>query len=202
MLTAAIEAGGAFEPFNQYTMGATGDYDHSLGRGMCHGLSMKFLACAKNGESFTAVVSARALQVPGQYQETPLHTEIFTAATAGNVGGHDKEEEAEFARDTYGLNYVESRRFGDMVAKGSAWRCADYLAGGGGGPFMLGVPGHAMAAVCRKGGEHFFDPNCGIFHGTKASHLRDFFAAYFGHSFVKLMYGHNAAPVIAARTYR
>lgn len=53
--------------------------------------------------------------------------------------------------------------------------------------------------ACAKNGEHFLDPSCGIFHGTKASHLRDFLAAWFGHSFVTPRYGHDAASVIAAR---
>ena len=158
--------------------------------------------CAKGGQQFSAAVNGSTLQVMGQYKETALHKEIFKAAIAGNVNGKDKEAEAEFARDTYGLQYVESRRFGDKIASGSAWRCADYLTSGGGGFFMLSVPGHAMAAVCGKGGEHFLDPNCGIFHGTKASQLRDFFSAYFGHAFVKLMYGHNAQPVIGVHKYR
>src|SRR5438045_2423143 len=62
--TAALaqkENGLSFKPFNQYLMGYDAEYDEWLGKGMCTGLSIKYLACVKNGEEFTDIVNTASM---------------------------------------------------------------------------------------------------------------------------------------------
>lgn len=190
MLTAATQNSLQFLNWSQFTIGHNQLYDNWIGRGLCQGLSAKYLACTRAGQDFTRTVDFQALQVPGQYERTELHEEIFNAAIAGNVGENDREELVEFMSDEYNFRHVRSESIKPHFIGSSSSRFADFVTGKS-HYYMISVPGHALAAVATGAGYHFFDPNCGIARGDSGSKMRKFLTSYFRHEYVKRWYGHG-----------
>jgi hypothetical protein len=200
MLTAAIAAKGSFQPWSQYTAGFQAEYDLWLGGGLCHGLAIKYLACIKAGQNFSAVIDVNTLQVPDMYNLSGLHDEVSDAARAGNRGGEDLQAQNTFMFRTYGFRYVEHKVFGDVIALRSHTRCGSYVSGTG--YYLVTVPSHTMAVAATQSALTFFDPNCGLFTCQSSSQMSSFFSAYFGNSFVKLKYNHDAKPILSVSKYR
>jgi hypothetical protein len=180
----------SFKPFNQYLMGYDAPYDEWLGKGMCRGLSIKYLACVKDGEEFTKIVTAASMnkfsftEVHGNKyrKDEPIHTEIFDAATA-NTGGDDAF--FDYVKTTYGLKKEKSQDFKD--GKAATVKSAFEFAAHDGCYSIVSLPHHAMAVLGVKGIKHFLEPNCGIIIGPKEPFLAAI-DAFFSHQFVQDTY--------------
>lgn len=199
MLTSAVASKTHFINWSQFTIGHDGLYDEWIGRGLCQGLSAKYLDCVKRGLDFVSVVNFEALKVPGRYEKTALHKEVFEAAVAGNLGGGDIDELNAFMRETYGFTPGPTKTWepssGAVNAKFASFvtETNHY--------YMISFPGHALAATAIGGRFHFFDPNCGIVQATSGGAMRSFLTAYTRQEFTKKIYGKGAKFTISATRY-
>jgi hypothetical protein len=195
--TAALaqkESGLSFKPFNQYLMGYDSAYDEWLSGGMCRGLSIKYLACVKNGEEFTEIVTTASMNKFTQTKvlgvlyiekDEPIHREIVDASLAGNVFGGDNEAFCDYVKTTYALKKEKSQVFKD--GKAATVKSAFEFAAHDGCYSIVSFPRHTMAVVGVKGIKHFLEPNCGIIIGPKEPFLAAI-DAFFSHQFVQAIY--------------
>lgn len=199
MLTATTQAGGRYVPWNQYLMAKGKLYNEWLGRGMCRGLSVKFLEVERDGGNFVEEVTANALEIHDRYNKPALVKEIFDAAVPGNIGD-DAKELHDFMKSEYGFKHVVSEKFGSIAGFQSHERFAKFV---GHSPYyyLISVPSHAMACAANKGRKVFFEPNSGIGHFQNTAQLVKFSVAYFGHPEIKRLYGHGSKVVLQARRY-
>ena len=188
--TAALaqkENGLGFKPFNQYLIGYDAAYDDWLDKGMCRGLSIKYLACVKNGEEFTDIVTTASMNkftyTKDNYRiDNPLHQEIYNASIEGNVHGGDDKAFCDYVKTTYGLNKDKSQVFKD--GKAATVKGAFEFAAHDGCYSIVSFPRHALAVVGVKDIKHFLEPNCGIIIGPKEPFLAAI-DAFFSHQFVQ-----------------
>lgn len=199
MLTAVQGTGARYIPWNQYLIGRNENYNEWLGRGMCRGLSVKFLEIERDGGDFITSVTGTSLDIVDRYNKPALNQEIFDAAVPGNLGDgvqalHD------FMRSDYGFRHISTESFGNTIGFRSHTRFAQFI---GHSPFyyLIGVPGHAMACATNKGRKVFFEPNAGIAHCNDMKQLTAFCTAYFGHDEVQRLYGHGHKVVLQAHRY-
>ena len=126
MLTATTQAGGRYVAWNQYLIGKNEHYNEWLGRGMCRGLSVKFLEIERDGGNFVEEVSAASLEVLDRYNKPALNREIFNAALPGNLGDGAKALH-DFMSSEYHFKHVASETFGDHSGFQSHERFAKFV---------------------------------------------------------------------------
>ncbi|MCA9265417.1 MAG: hypothetical protein KDA60_16270 [Planctomycetales bacterium] len=193
LLSSCEKVGGDFEPWNQYLM-VKGKYssDEFVGRGLCHGLSIIFLKCAKNGRVFSNQIDQDVMEVGDRYARTTEQTEIQNAHYS------QINDDTSFMEQNYGFTHVETKKFGDLTPLFSHTRCGNYV-GESNFFHLVSTGGHCMA-VASNAGTTFFEPNAGIVtcDGGKMS---DLFSEYFGHPLIKEVYGHDSKVQLAVTRF-
>lgn len=183
LCTTAANTGTRFDPWNQYLLGLTENYNTWLGRGMCRGLSLLFLDTTARGFDFRDIATRKNLTNTGRYEPTWLQTEVFNAALPGNMGDGDQAL-YDFARKKYGMVMLKRKEL-----KGGS-ELASFVTGEV-GYYLISSEGHAMAAVSRLSGYTFFDPNGGLISSASKKDFSSALDTFFGHWFIKEKYGHN-----------
>jgi hypothetical protein len=199
MLTATTQAGGRYVPWNQYLIGKNEKYNEWLGRGMCRGLSVKFLELERDGRNFIDEVNGASLEVLDRYIRPALNTEIRDASLPGNLGDGAKALH-DFMSSEYHFKHVGTETFGNHSGFQSHERLGKFV---GHSPYyyLVSFPGHAMACAANKGRKVFFEPNSGIGHFQHTAQLVKFSSLYFGHPEIKRLYGHGSKVVLKAHRY-
>lgn len=187
MLTCAVKQKIEYKPWNQYLVGHQKDYEQWLGRGLCQGLSVKFLDCCKKGEDFLKLMSGDKLKVK-QYEYTKLQKEIGDAAVAGNTPPYStKKDLYTLMKSKYGFTHVETVTYGSTSSFYSHSRCGAYV--GANGYYLISTTGHCMALFRKTGSSIFLEPNAGVVSCGSPSQMQSFFSDYFGNNDVRGFYG-------------
>ena len=183
MKAAADQAGCAHIAFDQMaTLRSTGvGATDEGGKGICFGLSVTWLEAQKDGKAASFAANANNARGNNTFARSHLMWKNQMSDMWKSLAGLTP------AKDSDGFEKRATFRSTDEddLKKFTAWLGKAM----GKRYFMVGVPGHAMAAFGSSCGTlKFYDPNCGVMSSRSAATLAKGLNAFFSDDTIKRSY--------------
>lgn len=164
-------------------------------KGVCHGLSMMYLAYIRSGieGSFFEDVNATKLSKGGDAPYVPYILKAHEMQKRGNEDEAVGEGRQHTMMTGFGMTFREKVLFGGGFGHGHR-SLGKYV---GTKPYfhLLRIPGHKMAAHSSRSAHRFYDPNMGEVTFASTSKLGAFLSDYFKSPLMMRNYGKGGSKI-------